>query len=70
MQLRFKVNPDDFELNEWTHHRPCVPDDLPVSGSIPNHSNVSVVTGTSAKGVTWCQVGAEILAAELTGKRN
>ena len=68
LKLRFNLEADKFELNEWTNHRPCVPEDVPVVGNIPRHDNVYVLTGTGAKGTAWSQVIGELIAAQIAGK--
>ncbi|PAZ12514.1 hypothetical protein CLM62_29220 [Streptomyces sp. SA15] len=63
----------DFPLESqpqgWTGLRPMTPDGLPVIGPLPGKDNVLVASGHSMLGVTLAPVTADIISAEISGRR-
>ncbi|WP_298219981.1 FAD-dependent oxidoreductase, partial [Halothiobacillus sp.] len=45
-------------------------DRLPIVGEIPGQSGLMVNTGHGSRGLTWCPLLAEVLAASCCGEPN
>lgn len=53
----------------WTGFRPATPDNLPYIGKVPGFQNVFAAAGHEGLGITTSLGTAELLAAEITGRR-
>lgn len=47
--------------------RPISRDRLPIVGAIPNHSGLYILSGFGARGLTWANICAELLASQING---
>lgn len=56
-------------IRAWTGFRPATPDNLPYIGKIPGYDKVYAAAGHEGLGITTSLGTAELLAAEITGRR-
>lgn len=55
-------------VEEWMGHRPCLPDTLPIIGSLPGHGNVMLAFGHGHYGLTGASTTGVIIANLLAGR--
>jgi len=60
--------PDPAALHGHVGFRPLTPDRLPVLGWLPEAPGLGVASGYGARGLVWCALLAELLAASVEGE--
>jgi glycine/D-amino acid oxidase-like deaminating enzyme len=56
-------------IRTWTGFRPATPDNLPYIGLVPGFETVYAAAGHEGLGITTSLGTAELLAAEIAGRR-
>jgi tRNA 5-methylaminomethyl-2-thiouridine biosynthesis bifunctional protein len=55
-------------LNGWAGWRAVMPGRLPAVGQLPHAPGIYVASGYASRGLSWCALAGDVIAAELCGE--